>query len=159
MNIYFFNKINLVVVLTNMLSFCLCFHNICGAVLKPVFSVAFNSVTVGLHNTYFNSISLHLLFTLRLACYLSFIINFLTICTKVNTHFIMAACNWSFYTASCSLKEKGREKKQRSPDLEEGTHLIAWSQNLYLFGKTRVLFNGDISSGSEKLIFRCFLFS
>ena len=32
-----------------------------------------------------------------------------------------------------TLKEKGRRKKQRSPDLDEGTHLIARSQNLFVW--------------------------
>ena len=55
-------------------------------------------------------------------------------------------------------KEKGKRKKQKSPELEEGTHLVSES---FLFCKTKVLrlYNGGISSGSEKLNFRCFLFS
>ena len=55
-------------------------------------------------------------------------------------------------------KEKGKRKKQKSPVLEEGTHLVTES---FLFCKTKVLrlYNGGISSGFEKLIFRCSLFS
>ena len=52
---------------------------------------------------------------------------------------------------------KRKTKKQKSPELEEGTHLVTES---FLFCQTRVLrlYNGGISSGSEKLIFLCFLF-
>ena len=32
-----------------------------------------------------------------------------------------------------TLKEKGRRKKQRSLDLDEGRHLIARSQNLFVW--------------------------
>ena len=57
-----------------------------------------------------------------------------------------------------TAKEKGERKKHKSPVLEEGTHLVTES---FLFCKTKVLRlnNGGISSGFEKLIFRCFLFS
>ena len=104
-------------------------------------SVAFNSVTDGLHNTYFNRILLHLLFTLRLACSLLLNINLLTICTKANSDFIMGACKVVLeidlfillLVLVETLKEKGRRKKQRSPDLDEGTHLIARSQNLFVW--------------------------
>ena len=83
-------------------------------------SVAFNSVTDGLHNTYFNRILLHLLFTLRLACFLLLNINLLTICMKANSDFIMEPRKVVleidlFYTASCSrrrnCKRKRKEKK------------------------------------------------
>ena len=105
-------------------------------------SVAFNSVTDGLHNTYFNRILLHLSFTLRLACSLLLNINLLTICTKANSDFVMEACKvvseidlfiLLLVLVEETLKEKGRRKKQRSPDLDEGTHLIARSQNLFVW--------------------------
>ena len=105
-------------------------------------SVAFNSVTDGLHNTYFNRILLHLLFSLRLACSLSLNINLLIICSKVYSDFIMEACKvvleidlfiLLLVLVEETLKEKGRRKKQRSPDLVEGTHLIARSQNLFVW--------------------------
>ena len=32
-----------------------------------------------------------------------------------------------------TLKEKGRKKQQRSLDLDKGTHLIARSQNLFVW--------------------------
>ena len=105
-------------------------------------SVAFNSVTDGLHNTYFNRILLHLLFSLRLACSLLLNINLLIICSKVNSDFIMEACKvvleidlfiLLLVLVEETLKEKGRRKKQRSPDLDEGTHLIARSQNLFFW--------------------------
>ena len=50
---------------------------------------------------------------------------------------------------------KRKTKKQKSPELEEGTHLVTES---FLFCQTKVLrlYNGGISSGSEKLIFLCF---
>ena len=52
-------------------------------------------------------------------------------------------------------KVKGKRKKQKSLELEEGTHVVA--EPFCLICKTPVeTFNGGISSGSEKLIFRCF---
>ena len=82
------------------------------------------------------------MFTLRLACSLLLIIKFLTIRTKVNSDFIMEACKvvleidlfiLLLVLVEETLKEKGRRKKQRSPDLDEGTHLIARSQNLFVW--------------------------
>ena len=47
-------------------------------------------------------------------------------------------------------KENRNRKKQKSPELEEGTHLVTES---FLFCKTKVLrlYNGGISSGSVVL--------
>ena len=89
----------------------------------------------------FNRILLHLLFMLRLACSLLLNINLLTICTKAKSDFIIAACKVVLeidlfillLVLVETLKEKGRRKKQRSPDLDQGTHLIARSQNLFVW--------------------------
>lgn len=94
------------------------------------------------YTIHFNRILLHLLFTFRLACSLLSNINLLKICTKANSDFIMAACKvvleidlfiLLLVLVEETLKEKGRRKKQRSPDLDEGTHLIARSQNLFVW--------------------------
>ena len=99
-------------------------------------SVAFNSVTV--HRW----ITQYILFTLRLACSLLLIVNFLTIRTKVNSDFIMAAFKvvleidlfiLLLVPVEETLKEKGRKKQQRSLDLDEGRHLITRSQNLFVW--------------------------
>ena len=69
-------------------------------------------------------------------------INLLTICTKANCDFIMEACKvvleidlfiLLLVLVEETLKEQGRRKMQRSPDLDKGTHPIARSQNLFVW--------------------------
>ena len=72
--------------------------------------------------------------------------------------FLETDLSFLFFFVEETPKKKRKTKKQKSPEREEGTHLVTES---FLFCKTKVLrlYNGGISIGSEKLNFCCFLFS